>query len=360
MAHVQEFTKPDYKIDLSNAQIISKPIPPLQLLKVIDGGTFEEMVHEWVYGYLKLKYEKVCHIGGTGDKGRDVVAYSDYKKDVWDNYQCKHYAQKLSTSEVILEIGKLCYYCYMKEFAPPKKYFFVSQSGVVAKVHDLLKNGVSLRDTLKNKWNRICKSKICFGKKIDLEGSFCGYIDSFDFSMFDYIEPLVFIKQYKETCYYSSRFGGISKPRPLPKSPPQKIQESESVYIKKILGAYSEYLKDDINNSKKLDNYPDIKTDFERHRTCFFCAESLKGFSRDIYDPDLNYFEKLKNEIYDGIIDTVEEDADNGFDRLKKVLRRATEIVITNNPLINSAGINDKKGICHHLSNERSDIKWKK
>lgn len=360
MANIQEVTKPDYKIDLSNAQILSKPLPPLQLLKVIDEDSFEEIVHEWVFGYLKLKYEKVCRLGGTGDKGRDVVAYSDYKKDVWDNYQCKHYAHRLNASDVILEIGKLCYYCYLKEFTPPKKYYFVSPSGVGTKAHDLLRKGVSLRDTLKKKWDKNCKSKIFSSRKIILDVSFSGYIDSFDFSIFDYIEPLEFINQYEDTCYYSSRFGGFSKPRPLPQRAPEKIQDIESIYIKKILEAYSDYLNKNIENAKKLEAHPELKKDFERHRTCFFCAESLNKFSRDIYDPDLKHFENLKQEIYDGVINTIEEDAGNGFLRLKKVLKRATDLQITNNPLISSVKTNDRIGICHHLANERDDVKWKK
>ena len=360
MTNIQEVTKPDYKIDLSNAQILSKPLPPLQLLKVIDEDSFEEIVHEWAFEYLKSKYEKVCRLGGTGDKGRDVVAYSDCKNDIWDNYQCKHYAQKLNTSNVILEIGKLCYRCYLKEFTPPKKYYFVSPLGVVPKVHDLLRNGVSLRDTLKKNWNNSCESKICSGKKVILDVGLSAYIDSFDFSIFDYIEPLDFINQYKGTCYYSARFGGFSRPRPLPQPAPEKIQDNESVYIKKILEAYSEYLNSDIENAKKLDAYPDLKKDFERHRTCFFCAESLNKFSRDIYDPDLKHFENLKQEIYDGVINAIEEDAENGFLRLKKVLDRATDLEITNNPLMSSVKVNDRKGICHHLANERDDVKWKK
>ena len=60
------------------------------------------------------------------------------------------------------------------------------------------------------------------------------------------------------------------------------------------------------------------------------------------------------------MINTIEEDADNGFLRLKKVLQRATDLEITNNPLISSVKTKDKIGICHHLANERDDVKWKK
>ncbi|MCB4791972.1 MAG: restriction endonuclease [Elusimicrobia bacterium] len=360
MSEIQDVEKPNYRIDLSNAQILSKPLPPLKLLKVIDEDSFEEIVHEWAFGYLKTKYEKVYHLGGSGDKGRDIAAYSDYKNDIWDNYQCKHYDRKLGLPDILLEIGKLCYYCFNKELTIPNKYYFVSPLGVGTKAHDLLKKPEGLKQTLINDWDKNCKNKIKTDKKIDLDKNFRQYIDNFSFSIFDYIEPLEFVEQYKTTCYFTSRFGGFAKTRPLPQPAPQEIQDIESVYIRKILEAYSEYLKQDIENTKKLDAYPDLKNNFNRQREYFFCAESLKAFSRDINDPDFKHFENLKNEIYSGIINTIEEDAENGFVRLKKVLDRADALQITNNPLMSEVKLDDRKGICHHLANERDDIKWKK
>ena len=147
---MNDITKPNYKIDLSNIRILSKSITPLKLLKIISETEFEEIIHEWVFGYLKKKYEKVCNLGGPGDKGRDVAAYYDYKKNVWDNYQCKHYDHKLRPSDIWVEIGKLCYNCYSGNLTIPKKYFFISPLGVGSKVHDLLKQPEQLRKGLED------------------------------------------------------------------------------------------------------------------------------------------------------------------------------------------------------------------
>ena len=60
----------------------------------------------------------------------------------------------------------------------------------------------------------------------------------------------------------------------------------------------------------------------------------------------------------DGIINTIDEDAKDGFERLRKVLDRATSLQITDNPLVGSSNINDRKGICHHLANEKDEVRW--
>ena len=355
-----EVDKPNYRKDITNFQLLSKPLPPLKLLQIIDDKEFEEIVHEWAYGYLKKKYERVCLLGGVGDKGRDIAAYYDYKKGIWENYQCKHYSNQLKKSDIWLEIGKFCYNCYTGQFSVPKKYYFVSPMGVGTQVHDLLKDSVLIRNELKKNWKGYCKDKITASKSINLDASFESYLNGFNFEIFDYIEPLNFIEQLKETSYFKSRFGGLTKPRPLSKDMPLEVQTFESVYIKKILEAYSEHLSKSVENTQKLEFHPELKKDFERQRASFFSAESLKEFSRDIYDSDLKHFENLKDEIYNGIIDTIESDADNGFTRLREVLKRATDLAITNNPLINDLKIIDRKGICHHLANEREDVKWKK
>ena len=70
--------------------------------------------------------------------------------------------------------------------------------------------------------------------------------------------------------------------------------------------------------SDKLNEYPSIKKHFERQRKNFYCAEYLKAHSRDIHDPEFQYFDKLKEEIYDGIIDEIDNDAKNGFERFQR------------------------------------------
>ena len=93
----------------------------------------------------------------------------------------------------------------------------------------------------------------------------------------------------------------------------------------------------------------------------FYSAEYLAAYSRETYPPDQYFFEQLKEEFYHGIIDAVQEDAKNGFERLKKVLQLAASLNPSqNNPLSSEVDIKDRKGVVHHLANERGDIKWKR
>jgi len=183
-------------------------------------------------------------------------------------------------------------------------------------------------------------------------------------SILDKVLSLTIDKQNRIYDFIKKELGnegglcGLKKARPLPKVTPSEIQKKESIYIGKILAAYSEYLKSNISSALELDKYPKLREDFERHRKTFFSAESLKEFSRDINDSDSKYFEEFKEEVFDGIINTIDEDAKDGFERLRKVLDRATSLQITDNPLVGSSNINDRKGICHHLANEKDEVRW--
>ena len=76
-------------------------IDPIKRLTTFSEDEFENFTLEWVNGYLKKKsgYIEIQQRGGSGDKGRDIVAWLDPAGTVprrWDNYQCKHYKSPLS------------------------------------------------------------------------------------------------------------------------------------------------------------------------------------------------------------------------------------------------------------------------
>jgi hypothetical protein len=305
-----------------------------------------------------LKYSLILS-GGAGDKGRDVICTVNTESNIWDNYQCKHYDNALAPSEIWVEIGKFCLHTFNKSYSIPRKYYFVSPHGVGPSFRDLLKKPDELKVGLKENWDTYCKLKITKSQEVLLEGELLKHIEELDFSIFDYVSPQEFIDQMKETPYYQKYFGVLSKPRPLSECP-DEIKDSELEYIRKILDAYSDYLKKHLDKSNELDSYPELKEHFNRQRRCYYETQTLKEFSRDIHDPKLEYFEKFMDEIYDGVINDIEDDAAHGFDRLKKVLARATQIQITNNPLIKDVKVNDRFGMCHHLANERDNVKWVK
>ena len=181
----EEITKPNFTI--KNYPFSS--YTPLKLLQLCSASDYEEIVEEWAYYYLKTKYEKVCKLGGPGDKGRDVAAYKDYKKGIWDCYQCKHYEGKLAPSDIWGEIGKLIYFCFKGDYSIPENYFFVCPLGISSFCNDILRNPSKLKDELLKNWDG----------KINLDSNLTAYINSFNFSIFNYIPPQQFIDQYSTT-----------------------------------------------------------------------------------------------------------------------------------------------------------------
>ncbi len=340
-----------------NSEILTKSIDPVKLLRLYNSDEFEELIREWNSTYLNIKYQRVERVGGPRDKGRDVICTVNKETGIWDNYQCKHYDHPLQPNMVWVEIGKLIYYAFNKEYPPPRKYYFMSPCGVGTDLRDLLEKPEKLKEGVISNWEKHCQKRITEKETVVLDGEFLLYLQSFDYSIFGYLSPHEFIEQFKNTPHFTKRFGKLHKPRPIPVCPAQ-IQENELTYIKKILDAYGEEVDANLVVAKELEKYPALKTHFDRQREYFFSADYLKAYSRDTYDPDANYFDKLKQEVYDGIIEEIEEDAKNGFERLKKVLKRAEQISITGNPLKDDLEVRDRKGICHHLANEREDIKW--
>jgi len=196
-----------------------------------------------------------------------------------------------------------------------------------------------------------------------LTGEFENFIDQMNFSIFNYVSPKEFLEDFENTCYYSRYFRMIKRARPLgPDSAPNTIGENELEYIRKILEAYKEVSKKDINNEETLkEQEPKLHEEFKRHRFYFYSADCLAEYSREVYPPETPWFEQCKKEFYYGIIDEVNEYAEHGYNRLNKVIKRATDLNIDlgENPPVRLR-TQDKRGICHHLANERDDVTWTK
>ncbi|MBS4178775.1 ABC-three component system protein [Lederbergia citrea] len=361
-----EIQEPRYNRNVSNKQLlIGNYVPPIDRLKVISEDEFEELIEEWIYGYLITKYEKVkkidkiIRLAGSGDKGRDVVAYERYSKDgqeVWDNYQCKHYKAPLTPSEMWVEFGKVCYYTYIGDYSVPKKYYFVSPHGVGTKLFDFIMKPEKLRKGLIENWDKHCLNSIA-KDPIKLTGNFKTYVEKFDFSIFDSINPGELIHQYQQTIYFPFRFGGglMIKPN-RSRKPPIEINDSEQLYVKKLYDAYSQHRNERINKLSELIRHKTLFNHFQRQRTYFYQAESLKVFERDSMPDGLNAFEELMEQIYHGIVDTVYSNHKDGFERVKSTTDKASTLALgLDNLLIDFVNIKDKMGICHHLANEIRD-----
>ena len=337
---------------LEDQSVFETIIPPLERVKSFSDESFEEFIAEWAVACVRTRYKDVYRIGGAGDKGRDVIA--EYEDGTFDYYQCKKYSAQLQPSQYWIEFGKLCYFIYSGDIPMPKKYYIIASHDLSRKMRELIDNKENIREGLIKEWSSKCSKNIIEKKTILLSDELLNFIKAFDFNIIDTYSINTIIEEHRHTNYFYFRFGGNIKPkRNIKIEPPMNIESIEHKYLNKILLAYSENKKQCIS-IENIDNYNDLIKDFSRRRQEYYSAESLKRCIRDIFTTD-NEFNILKEEMYSGIIDFIQFDFKDGFDKLKKTLHEATKVNLSISRVDNDLhliGNEDKKGICHHLAND--------
>ncbi|WP_426482328.1 ABC-three component system protein [Chryseobacterium sp. R2ACT005] len=334
-------------------------IVPIKRIEIFSPEEWEEFTSEWL-GLKKKSYCEIERLGGANDKGRDVVAYITNKHNPnysWDCYQCKHYDKPLYPTDVYVEIAKIIYYSSIFEYPIPKNYYFVAPKGCGTSLSKLLQNPTEFKKSLISSWNTHCKDKVSKNLSIELKDNFLKYLNSFDFSIFKKINIKNVIEEHRLHPNHIIRFGGGLPERPkLDKaSISTKVEKYEIVYTKQLLLSYSSEANkkfitaDDINSIEQYSHH------FNRSRINFHYAEQLRNFYRDSLPT--NTFEDFQEEIYDGIIDIVEDFHDNALKKIKEVEKQASNLQITSNPITAVSVISDRKGICHQLVNNKK-IKW--
>lgn len=150
-----------------------------------------------------------------------------------------------------------------------------------------------------------------------------------------------------------------SKPEPI--QPPKKIATEELDYVGELYRVYEEYTGRKIKKPIDLDQNPKLKNHFVRQRKDYYKAETIHRALRDtILLDECDYFVPLKDEMYDGIIDTSEKDYESGYKRLNSVMEQAVNVPLSNNLrniTLDWVGSGEKKGICHMLVNDKR-LKW--
>lgn len=331
--------------------------PPIDRIRIFSASQWEDFILEWADS-LRDKYIKVERCAGAGDMGRDIIAFAQPQngKEIWDNYQCKKYDHPLRPSDIWVEIGKLVYYTYIGEFSYPRKYFFVSPLGVGTTLINLFHRPEKLRSGLIENWNIHCKEKITLTKSIELDKNLQQYIEKIDFAIIGYINHLNLIKQHASTPYHISRFGGGLPNRPSVSLPPTAPTKVEVTYISKLMEAYEDHLNRQIVKLEDLENEPDLKAHYTDSRIQFYSAESLRSFSRDYLPP--GEFQKLQDEIYDGIRDDIRDEYSSGYRRILAVVKTARLLPLSSHALVCRLTSNDRSGICHQLANDKDEVRW--
>ena len=340
--------------EVITAQQISQGayVSPIDRLKIMNAEDWEKFTEEW----LDLKvgmYIKTERLAGAGDMGRDIVAYitnpeenpSSYE---WDCYQCKYYKSPLSPSNIWVEFGKLIYYTFNSKYPIPKKYYFIAPQGIGTSLTKLLQNSSTLKKDIKKNWDKYCKTKITDKEEVLLECALLDYFESFDFSIFSSIAPKVIIEEYKTSSSdFLTRFGGQLPPRPIV-SIPNEIEDLR--YIDQLVKSYNTNSATEILNVNEILSVS-YKGHFEDARKSFYKAEELRMLNRDSL-PD-GIFENLKDNIYDGVSSKSREKFDDGYKKVLAIESESTKIPIESNPLKDACQTIDKKGLCHHLVNDK-------
>ncbi len=340
----------------NNLELLSENhVPDIKLLSLISEDDFELMTEQWLFS-MKNKYKYVKRIGGSGDQGRDIFAYQDEDMKILDIYQCKHYDKKITPSDIYLEVGKLLYYTYTKEYVIPKNYFIVSSKGCGASLTKLIENPNKIKNSLIQNWNKKCKASITSNKQIELKDDFKIFVENFDFGIIQEITPLKFLEEFEKTKYYSTWFGlrkFIRKTTPVPSD---TIENKELTYVNKLYRAYGSVNNTNVTNFKQLSNKH--QEHFYLQRKCFYSAEGLKEFSRDTL-PTEETFKDLQNQIMIPVKTQILCNAyQNGIECLNSAIQIAQTLNIGNNSLKEFLTTQDRTGILHQFANEDENLEW--
>ncbi|WP_419777750.1 ABC-three component system protein [Malaciobacter marinus] len=335
---------------------IGKQINPIHRIKLMSPEEWEMLTEEWLD--IKTGYHSIEQIGGAGDLGRDVIAYIDNPKDnpenyQWDCYQCKHYNKPLSPSDIWTEFGKIIYYTFMNEFPIPNNYYFVAPQGIGSSLSSLLKDAVKLKESIRNAWEKYCQDEITKTESIPLVNDLLVYFNQFDFSIFDKIVPKIIVEEHKKHHNHLPRFGGGLPSRTSIEIPSVDI-DKKLRYVEQLVKAYDSDSVDSINTVEHIEDSK-YHRHFKDSRKSFYKAEELRALTRDNLKEQV--FKDFKEDIFDGIINKAEEDFDNGYKKAKEVESEASKIIIDSNPLTETCRPVDKKGVCHHLVNDKK-ISW--
>lgn len=360
-------SKPKGIYKLPESELFNQTKNAFDILRTMNDNTYEELVASWAYWCLKdndgRKYEDVMRIGGTGDRGIDVIAYYNQKENICDIYQCKHYNHPIRRSDVIAEIGKFMYYMSTGAIPVPESYYLMAPQGIGSHFMQIYGNATKLKKDIIDNWDKDIADNIEEDKQHLFEGRVKEFVEGFDYTRFKLFSPDRFLQQIVESekrFVYFQYFGYHKEYlRKIVKSKPTELDDYEKVYITHLLNAYN-----DVKDVTGVDMDTVAGTTFGKHfeyaRDQFWLAESIKKMSEENCPGDTDEFGELKDDMDAHVQDTYEEEYEDAFKRVKAVTDKATSMPLKANRIVSGElGTRERKGLCYHLSNENRLI-WKK
>ncbi|WP_239405830.1 ABC-three component system protein [Frankia sp. Cj3] len=332
----------------------SPQLSPRQYIHFYSDKEWEQFVLEWA-DTLHPHYHQVKRLGGTGDHGVDVAGFHTTRKfeGPWDCFQCKHYKDPLTPGDAWPEILKIFVGVLDGHYILPQRYVFMAPKQCGTKLDRLLTSPTKMRAE--------------FLKALDPGKSLSGSLDStqlnavrsyagtVDFSIFESADMDSVIEAHSRTKFHSARFGVPLPDRPAGEPPPDQVDAKEARFVQQLLEVYSESYPSTCYTPQNASVDLRTRDHFRRQRIAFYSAEALRLFARDSV-PD-GTFDSLKQNFFDGVIETAERDYPRGWDRLTSVLEATTQLHLSSNILLTRSDPNDRKGICHQLANE-DKLRW--
>ena len=363
---IKSLQKPEARHALKGAEVFNEQRRSKDILKTMDEGTYEEVVASWAYWCLKendgRRYEDVMRIGGSGDKGVDVIAYYDQAANKCDIYQCKHYNHPVSRSDIIAELGKFLYFMTVGDLPVPESYYLMAPQDLSSQFLHLYEKPEKLKQNIIDSWDKDIAGHIEKGKNHLLEGDLKAFVEAFDYTRFKtyssdkFLETLVNAEQrFVYFQYFGFRKEHLKR---IKKDTPATVDDYEKTYIQHLLDAYN-----DVKGVEKVDavNVSDTTfgSHFGRSRDEFWLAESVKKMGEENCPGDEDEFEELKDDVEGHVADTYEEEYNDAFERVKAVTKASASMPKKDRIISGELGSRELKGVCFQLSNEDRLI-WKK
>ena len=141
---------------------------------------------------------------------------------------------------------------------------------------------------------------------------------------YTYLYSLSRDNEQKEVRFKSDQDKEAFMNKPLEKIPvPESLGTVERKYADALLAIYGQLEDREDFDEGVLESYPRYKEHFDDQREYYFAAEAVRRGTRDVYITE-DQFEELKDETYEGVKETWEEEYDNGMIRLRRVTTQAS------------------------------------
>ena len=344
---IKSFDKPIAEHKLKEELLFTETRRAEEILKTMDEDTYEELVASWAYWSLKDRYEDVLRIGGSGDRGVDVIAYYDHA---------------IKQSDVIGELGKFLFFMSSGDIPVPESYYLMAPQGLSSQFLLTYKNPETLKKVILGNWDKHIAGKIEKGVQHKLEGELKSFVEGFDYVIFKFYSPAKFLKTLMESGkrFVYFQYFGFRKEllRKIKLETPKEPEDYEGRYVQHLLDAYNDVEGFSSISQSNVD-LSEYSKHFNRSRDEFWLAESVKKMSEENNPGDNDEFEDIKDEMEGHVADTYEDNYENSLRRVKAVTDKSATMPIKTDWVVSSQlGARAMKGICYQLSNEDRLI-WK-